>query len=186
MGRISDLRDYGERFRNELRRLGAYRPDVPAGPFLRLIREFMELSMPAEQAAAWAAVGIGPSVVGLLTARNIAPSGWRAYADRYAQARQLNGPDLALEWILAGIEVDDALAWANTGHLPAEAQPLIEQGVTPHMVGAADEAAVTAHGGPAEHLRAAVRHLAEQHPGMVIDPDLADRLGLDEPGPDPR
>jgi hypothetical protein len=30
---------------------------------------------------------------------------------------------------------------------------------------------------PDEHLRRATLHLAEQWPGLVIDPDLADRLG---------
>ena len=186
MGTVSELRAYGDRFRAELRRLGAYRPDVPAGPLLRMIREFMDLPMPAERAAAWVAVGIGPSAAVSLIACGIPPAGWVAYADRYAQARQLNTPDLALQWLLAGVGVDDAAAWANSGFLPDEAQPLIDQGVTPDMVGAADEAAVAALGGAAEYRRAAVLRLTEQIPGIVIDPDVADRLGLDERGPQPR
>jgi hypothetical protein len=104
------------------------------------------------------------------------------YAETYmAAATQLATYRIARQWMEAGIPAQDAAAWANLGYLPAEAAKLIAQGIGPQMADAVDEAAEAADGGPDGHLRAGVLRLAEQMPGLIIDPDLADRLGLDQP-----
>lgn len=101
------------------------------------------------------------------------------YAETYMpNAGQFSTYRDAREWMEAGVPAGDAAAWASLGYLPGEAAPLIAQDVTPQMVRAMDEAAVAVDGGREAHLRAEVMRLAEQ--GLIIDPELADRLGLDE------
>lgn len=98
-------------------------------------------------------------------------------AEFWANARQLDQPVLAVAWFRAGVSAADAAAWANLGYMPGEAAPLIADGITPEMAAATSEA-TTAVDGP--DARAAVLRLAEDHPGLLVDPELADRLGLDE------
>jgi hypothetical protein len=180
-GGPGQLSAYLHQLRSELRRLGAYRPGVPASAYARVAREFLELSIPADQAAAWLAAGIGPSVAGRLVARNVTQAQWSAYAEHLrTHAGQLNGPELALEWILTGHPATEAAAWAALGYLPHEAGPLIAEGVTPAMAGIGHDPAATDVSSDA--ALAALRDELRRRDDLIIDPDLADRLGLD-PGP---
>jgi len=65
-----------------------------------------------------------------------------------AAARQLYGPEHILGWLTLDLDVpaQDAAAWANLGYMPAEAAPLIAQGITPAMALAAQEAAAAGAG----------------------------------------
>lgn len=97
-------------------------------------------------------------------------------------AHRLNTYAIAGQWMRLAettptLTAQEAAAWADLNFLPGEAAPLIAQGVTPDMVAAMEDAETTVDGGPEAHLRAAVLRLAEQ--GVIIDPELADRLGLD-------
>jgi len=56
----------------------------------------------------------------------------------YAHATQMATSRLAREWMEAGVPAEQAAEWASIGCLPAEALPLIESGMTPDMVVAAD------------------------------------------------
>lgn len=85
----------------------------------------------------------------------------------------------ALETAGVTLTAADAAAWADRGYLPEEAGQYILDGANPDMAGAASDAAVAADGGPEAHLRAQLLRLAGDNPGLVIDPDVADRLGLD-------
>lgn len=183
MGVLRELRAYLGQMVAELRRLDAYYPDSPAGSYPRLAREFLEMSMPVDQAAAWLAAGAGPSVVRLLIAQGLTPPRWTAYVEHMqTHAHQLNGPELAMEWILAGQPAIDAAAWATLGYRPDEAAPLIAEGVTPAMAGIGHNTAnpeIRPDAGTDAELRAELLRRDD----LLIDPDLADRLGLDQPHP---
>ncbi|GAA0719616.1 hypothetical protein Drose_05920 [Dactylosporangium roseum] len=172
---------YQGEFRAEAKRLGVYDSDVPAGPWLRMIREYFDADIPVAEAAAWYALQLGPSVARLLRAADHTPASAGAYIERMRTSSRLDDLGLIVEWMAASRPVEDAVAWANLGYLPSEAAPLIAQDVTPEMAGVISDAAVAVDGGPEGHLRAQVLRLAEDIPGLLIDPDFADRLGLDEP-----
>jgi hypothetical protein len=182
MGVPGQLSAYLTELRAELRRLGAYRPDAPATAYAQAAREFLAMSIPADEAAAWLAAGIGPSVARLLIAQNVTPAQWSAYAEHlHTHARQLNDPTLALEWILTGHPATDAAAWATLGYLPDEASPLIAEGVTPAMAGIGLDPSAT--DATSDAALAALRDELRRRDDLIIDPDLADRLGLDPGSP---
>lgn len=92
-----------------------------------------------------------------------------AYAAEYmAGATRLATYRLAREWMNAGVDAHDAAAWASLGYLPAEAAPLIADGVTPATAGEVDDLANTVAGGPEERAMQVVDGLVGD--GTLVDP----------------
>lgn len=104
----------------------------------------------------------------------------RFMTDFWGRARQLRTPDIALRWFLLNahlptpITAATAAMWANLGYLPEEARPLIEAGDKPWRAARRDGADL----GPADAALTLVERTVAAGGEMVIDPDLADRLGL--------
>jgi hypothetical protein len=93
------------------------------------------------------------------------------------KARQLAGFRLTGDWVrLAealeadGITLtgDQAARWANTGHLPGEAAPLIRAGVTPEIADEMDQLAIDIAGGPEAHAMDVIDRLAAD--GALVNP----------------
>ena len=57
-----------------------------------------------------------------------------------ATARQLATLPIIGQWRQAGVPADEAAQWANRGYLPAEAEPMIADGVSPDLVQAVETA----------------------------------------------
>lgn len=91
-------------------------------------------------------------------------------------ATQLNGYPQALDWYRIdvghadGVTAEDAAAWANAGYLAEEAAPLIQQGITPEMANAGDDALIAEHG----IIGAGILKFQLEHPGatIIVDPDV--------------
>lgn len=98
----------------------------------------------------------------------------RTYRTR---ARQLTGFRTALAWYNTGTPVEDAIAWSDLGYMPGEVAEHIAAGRSPAEVAVTEAAEEAAAGGP----EALVRHRLEQiaDAGVLIDPDVAERHGLD-------
>ena len=181
------LPTYLGELREELRRLDAYRPDAPVSAYPRAARAFLEMAIPAGQAAARLAARVGPSAAGLLAAEDVTPARWSQYAEHLlTHASQLNRPEHALEWILAGVPAADAASWADLGYLPAEAGSLIAEGVTPAMAALGQDLSEDPQRDRGDmRTDTALHDELLRRDDLIIDPDLADRLGLD-PGRNPR
>lgn len=93
-----------------------------------------------------------------------------AYHAEYVAAGVSKGMEgWAATWFKMGVPAAAAAEWARSGYLPAEAQPLIAQGITPELAAVGDEALVDEHG----VIGAGVLKLQLEHPGatVLVDPD---------------
>lgn len=82
-------------------------------------------------------------------------------------AKQLATRAIAGDWYRMGVPVETAAAWASLGYYPAEAKPLIDQGITPETAAAVEDAA-RGDLSPEEHAAQVLDLLAQQ--GLTIRP----------------
>ena len=93
----------------------------------------------------------------------------RHYAAEYYQhATQHQTSRAAREWMESGVPADVAGRWASAGYLPAEAAPLIAQGVTPETALEMDEITDDIAGGPEQRAAQVVDGLVAD--GVLVDP----------------
>ncbi|MBF9135246.1 hypothetical protein I0C86_41080 [Plantactinospora sp. S1510] len=170
MGRLADLHAYTTAFRDEAERRDLYPSGGWGSDHLKMIRRFSELRVDAVEAVAWWALHVGPSVVAQLAGRGTAAE-FGAYAERmFGADRALEETAVALGWFGSGQPVEVAAAWHRRGYTPERAAALIVEGVDLELIAVVDDAG----------RRAAVRELTERWTGLIVDPDLADQIGLDD------
>lgn len=91
------------------------------------------------------------------------------YAAEYMRtATQLATYRIARQWWEASVPVADAAAWASLGYQPAEAAPLIADGITPEMAAATDDISATVAGSREEAAMQVIDRLVAD--GTLIDP----------------
>ncbi|MFG2046113.1 hypothetical protein ACGFIW_01615 [Micromonospora sp. NPDC048935] len=86
----------------------------------------------------------------------------------YAHATQHRTSRAAREWMEAEVPAAEAARWANAGYLPAEAEPLIADGVTPETATEMDQLADDLAGGPEARAMQVIDAMVAD--GTLVDP----------------